>query len=89
MGLFRQPGDGTEKIKGSTHMVEGDHHLRKDPNPHPQVFENNNRDDMWGYYPWTRYTMRIKFPQRLCFMLNAENFITSQTAYHVCGKNGG
>ena len=30
------PGGGTEKSKGPTHMAEGDHHLRKDPNPHPQ-----------------------------------------------------
>ena len=29
------PSGGTEKIKGPAHMVEGDHHLRKDPNPHP------------------------------------------------------
>ena len=28
-------GIGTEKIKWSTHMFEGDHRLRKDPNPHP------------------------------------------------------
>ena len=27
---------GTEKIKGPAHMVEGNHHLRKDPNPDPQ-----------------------------------------------------
>ena len=26
-------GIGTEKIKRSTHMSEGDHHLRKDPTP--------------------------------------------------------
>ena len=28
-------GDGTEKIKGLAQMVEGNHHLRKDPNLHP------------------------------------------------------
>ena len=27
------PGGGHEKIKGPAHMVEGDHHLRKVPNP--------------------------------------------------------
>ena len=29
------PGGGHKKIKGPAHMVEGDHHLRKAPNPHP------------------------------------------------------
>ena len=29
------PGDGHKKIKGLAHMVEGGHHLRKAPNPHP------------------------------------------------------
>ena len=32
MGLFRR---GHKKIKGPAHMVEGGHHLRKAPNPHP------------------------------------------------------
>ena len=35
-GYLGIPG-GTEKIKGPTHMVEGDHPLRKDPHPHPQL----------------------------------------------------
>ena len=30
------PGGGHKQIKGSVHMVEGGHHLRKAPNPHPQ-----------------------------------------------------
>ena len=30
------PGGGHKKIKGPAHMVEGGHHLRKAPNPHPQ-----------------------------------------------------
>ena len=29
------PGGGHKKIKGPAHMVEGGHHLRKAPNPHP------------------------------------------------------
>ena len=29
------PGGGHKKIKGPTHMVEGGHHLRKAPTPHP------------------------------------------------------
>ena len=29
------PGGGTEKIKGPTHIAEGDHHLRKDHHPQP------------------------------------------------------
>ena len=29
-------GGGHKKIKGSAHMVEGGHYLRKVPNPHPQ-----------------------------------------------------
>ena len=28
------PDGGTEKIKGPTDMDDGDHYLRKDPNPH-------------------------------------------------------
>ena len=31
------PGGGHKKIKGPTHMVEGGHHLRKAPNPHPHL----------------------------------------------------
>ena len=30
------PGGGHKQIKGPAHMVEGDHYLRKAPNPHPQ-----------------------------------------------------
>ena len=29
------PGGGHKKIKGSAPMVEGGHHLRNVPNPHP------------------------------------------------------
>ena len=32
------PGDSHIKIKGPAHMVEGGHHLRKPPNPHPLEF---------------------------------------------------
>ena len=28
---------GQDKFKGPAHMVEGDHYLRKAPNPHPQL----------------------------------------------------
>ena len=31
-------GGGHKKIKGPTHMVEGGHHLRKAPNPHPLMY---------------------------------------------------
>ena len=35
------PGGGTEKIKEPAHVVEGDHHLRKDPNPPPRnIYED-------------------------------------------------
>ena len=30
------PGGGHRKIKGPAHKVEGGHHLRKAPNPHPR-----------------------------------------------------
>ena len=35
MGYSDIPGGGHKKIKGPTHKVEGGHHLRKAPNPHP------------------------------------------------------
>ena len=41
MGLFRHPRYGNEKIKGPAHMVEGDHHLRKDPYPNPPMIQSN------------------------------------------------
>ena len=31
-------GGGHKKIKGPAHMVEGGHHLRKAPSPHPHIF---------------------------------------------------
>ena len=31
------PGGGHKKIKGPAHMVEGGPHLKKKPNPHPQI----------------------------------------------------
>ena len=31
------PVGGHKKIKGPAHMVQGGHHLRKAPNPQPQV----------------------------------------------------
>ena len=38
------PGGGHKKIKVPAHMVEGGHHLRKAPKPHPQllrkIYEN-------------------------------------------------
>ena len=33
------PIGGTEKSKGAAHMAEGDHHVRKAPNPHPRETE--------------------------------------------------
>ena len=30
------PGGGHKKIKGPAHMVDGGHHLRKAPTPHPR-----------------------------------------------------
>ena len=32
------PGGGHKRIKGPAHVAEGDHHLRKAPNPHPHSF---------------------------------------------------
>ena len=31
------PDGGHKKMKGPAHMVEGGHHLRKAPNPHPPL----------------------------------------------------
>ena len=31
------PGGGHKKIKGPAHMVEGGHHFREAPNPHPHL----------------------------------------------------
>ena len=36
------PGGGHKKIKGPAHMVEGGHHLRKAPNPHPPAWHEIN-----------------------------------------------
>ena len=36
------PGSAREKIKGPAPMVEGDHHLRKDPKPPPTTLGSDN-----------------------------------------------
>ena len=42
-GIIQTSRGGTEKIKGPAHMAEGDHHLRKDPNPNP--LEKRRKDN--------------------------------------------
>ena len=42
---------GTEKIKGTSHMVEGEHNFRKCPHPHPRPdskVHGTNMGPIWG-----------------------------------------
>ena len=46
------PSGGAETSKGAAHMAEGDHHLRKSPNPHPRPHPppTGNRS-RWSRHP--------------------------------------
>ena len=52
------PDGGNKNIKGSAHMAEGGHHLRKAPNPHPWQDSDlckNSPEFYWFYTCFFKY----------------------------------